>query len=119
MTDTIHLPGTYYTVVTDPVTGCALISNKYTYSPTSGIGLTIGPNPSDGSFTLQFAFTTSDNTAVQIFDMIGQRVYDQELGNYTGIFSQQIDIVGLASGIYVVKIIHGGSTYEDKIMIRH
>ncbi len=51
--------------------------------------------------------------------MIGQRVYEQELGNYAGYFSQQIDAVNLASGIYVLKIIHGGSTYENKILIKH
>jgi hypothetical protein len=119
-TDTVHLPGMYYTMVTDPVTGCVLKSNIYNYtSQGNGIGLTVAPNPSNGAFLLEFAFTTSDNTAVQIYDMIGQRVYDQELGSFTGIFSQQIDAVGLSAGIYVVKIIHGGSTYEQKILIKH
>ncbi len=120
VTDTAHLPGQYYTVVTDPVTGCMLTSNKLNYNPTNNpIGLTIAPNPSNGSFLLEFAFTTSDNTAVQLYDMIGQRVYDQELGNYNGVFSQQIDVMNLASGIYVLKIIHGGSIYKEKILIRH
>jgi len=120
MMDTAHLPGLYYVMVTDPVTGCVLTSNKIPYNPTNNpIGLTIAPNPSNGSFTLEFAFTTSDNTAVRIYDMIGQRVYDLELGNFTGVFAQQVDVMNLASGIYVLKITHGGSTYQEKILIKH
>jgi hypothetical protein len=118
VTDTAHLPGTYYTVVTDPVTGCQLMSNKLPYTST-GNPVTISPNPSNGSFQLQFLFNSADNTAVVIYDMIGQRVYEQQLGNYSGYFSGQIDAVNLASGIYVLKVIHGGSTYENKILIKH
>jgi hypothetical protein len=116
--DTVHLPGVYYTTVTDPVTGCVLVSNKITYS-TGSIGLTIAPNPSNGSFQLEFVFSTADNTAVEIYNMIGQRVYEQDLGSFSGLFSQQIDAINLASGIYVVKIIHGGSSYQQKILVKH
>jgi subtilase family protein/GEVED domain-containing protein/type IX secretion system substrate protein len=118
VTYTAQLPGTYYTVVTDPVTGCQLKSNKipYTYN---GSPVTVSPNPSNGSFQLQFLFNSADNTAVEIYDMIGQRVYEQQLGNYSGYFSGQIDAVHLASGIYVLKVVHGGSTYENKILIKH
>jgi hypothetical protein len=120
VSDTAHIPGTYNTVVTDHVTGCTLTSNKIQYSPVgNSIGLTVSPNPNNGSFLLQFDVSTTDNTAVQLYDMIGQRVYDQELGSFTGFFSQQIDVMTLASGIYVLKIIHGGSTYESKILIKH
>jgi hypothetical protein len=119
--DTVHIPGTYYTEVTDPVTGCTLVSNKIAYTGSTGnpIGLTIGPNPNPGLFTVDFGVTTSDNTSVQLYDMLGQRVYDQELGNFSGVFSQQIDAYYLANGVYVLKVIHGGSTYESKVWIRH
>ena len=121
-TDTIFLEGTYYTKVTDATTGCTSISNKVNFnntSPSNPIGLTIGPNPNGGLFNLSFSVSTTDNTAVQIYDMLGQRVYDQELGSFTGGFSQQIDAYYLSNGIYVVRIIHGGSTYQSKIKIAH
>jgi len=118
VTDTAHLPGTYYTVVTDPVTGCHLMSNKLSYQST-GNPVTVSPNPNNGSFQLQFLFNSADNTAVEIYDMIGRRVYELQFGNYSGYFSGQIDVVNLASGIYVLKVIHGGSSYENKILIKH
>jgi hypothetical protein len=119
-TDTAHLPGLYYTMVTDPVTGCLLKSNQVPYSNTSNpIGLTVGPSPGSSILNVTFELKTTDNTAVQLYDLLGQRVYDQELGSYTGFYSGQIDIANLAAGIYVLKIIHGGSTYEDKIIVKH
>jgi hypothetical protein len=120
MSDTAHLSGTYYTMITDPVTGCLLASNKILYNTVgNSIGLTVGPNPSNGSFQLEFSVNTPDNTAVQIFDMIGQKIYDQELSNFSGVYSQQIDVMTVASGIYVVRVVHGQSTYEYKIKIVH
>jgi hypothetical protein len=118
VTYTAQLAGTYYTVVADPVTGCELKSNTLPYRY-NGSPVTVSPNPSNGSFQLQFLFNSADNTAVVIYDMIGQRVYEQQLGNYSGYFSGQIDAMNLASGIYVLKVIHGGSTYENKILIKH
>jgi hypothetical protein len=118
VTYTAQLPGTYYTVVSDPVTGCQLISNKLPYSSSTN-PVTVSPNPSNGAFQLQFLFNSADNTAVVIYDMLGQRVYEQQLGNYSGYFSGQIDAVNLASGIYVLKVIHGGSTYQKEIKIIH
>jgi len=118
VTYSAQLPGTYYTVVADPVTGCQLMSNKLPYSSGSN-PVTTSPNPSNGSFQLQFLFNSSDNTAVVIYDMIGRKVYEQQMGNYSGYYSGQIDVVNLASGIYVLKVIHGGSTYENKILIKH
>jgi hypothetical protein len=118
-TYTAVFAGTYYTVVTDSVTGCALTSNKITYTTNGGIGLTASPNPSNGSFLVEFATTTAANTAVELYDVLGQRVYEAQYPNFVGFFSQQIDALYLASGIYVLKVINGGNTYIDKILIKH
>jgi hypothetical protein len=118
-TYTAVFAGSYYTVVTDSVTGCALTSNKIVYNPGSGIGLTASPNPSNGSFLVEFATTTAANTAVEIYDVLGQRVYEAQYPNFVGFFSQQIDALYLASGIYVLKVINGSNTYIDKILIKH
>jgi hypothetical protein len=118
-TYTASFAGSYYTVVSDSVTGCALTSNKIVYNPGNGIGLTAYPNPSNGSFLVEFSTTTAANTAVEIYDVLGQRVYEAQYPNFVGFFSQQIDALYLASGIYVLKVISGGNTYTDKILIKH
>ena len=118
VTYTANLPGLYFTMVTDPVTGCALTSNTIPFQSSSS-PILVGPNPNTGSFTLQFLFNNADNTAAEMYDMLGRRVYEQQFGNFSGYYSGQIDVPWLASGIYVLKVIHGGSTYEKKIKITH
>ncbi len=119
-TDTAKFPGQYYTIVTDPTTGCTLQSNKITFTPASGgIGLTAAPNPSNGIFSLTFFVATADNTSITITSTLGQKVYEADYPGFSGLFSQQINVAYLASGMYVLKIFHGGNTYMEKLIIRH
>jgi hypothetical protein len=123
MTDTVHLPGVYYTVVTDPVTGCILTSNKIMYTPSgtdanSSIGLTTSPNPSNGTFQLEFYMSTPDNTSITLTNTLGQKVYEADYPGFSGIFSQQVNAGNLASGLYILKIYHGGNTYTKKLIIK-
>ncbi|HXB91774.1 MAG TPA: T9SS type A sorting domain-containing protein, partial [Puia sp.] len=122
-TDTAKFPGQYYTIVTDPITGCILQSNKITFTPSSGgnpsIGLTVAPNPSNGVFSLSFFMSTVDNTSITLTNTLGQKVYQADYPGFSGLFSQQINVAYLASGMYVLKIFHGGNTYMEKLIIRH
>jgi len=122
-TVTAKLPGAYYTVISDPVTGCILTSNKITFSPSgvdanASIGLTTSPNPSNGIFQLQFFMSTADNTSVSLINTLGQKVYEVSYPNFVGQFSQQIGGEDLASGMYVLRIMHGSNTYIKKILIK-
>lgn len=121
-TDSATIPGVYYTVVTDPATGCSLVSNKITFTPSSGdpnaaIGLSTFPNPSTGVFQLQFYMSTAENTSITLTNMMGQRVYEAEYPNFSGLFSQQINAPQLASGVYTLRIIHGGQTYHKELLV--
>ncbi len=121
-TDSASIPGVYYTKVTDPATGCSLISNKITYTPSSGdpnasIGLSNFPNPSTGVFQLQFYMSTADNTSITLTDMMGQRVFVADYPNFSGLFSQQINVPNLGSGVYTLRIIHGGQTYHKELLV--
>jgi hypothetical protein len=120
VTDTAKFPGLYYTVVTDPVTGCVLTSNKVSFTPggSNPIGLSVSPNPSTGVFQLQFFMTTANNTSIELYDALGQRVYEADYPNFSGLFSEQINTGYLASGMYVLRIVHGGSTYHTKLIVK-
>jgi hypothetical protein len=120
ITDTAAFAGSYNTIVTDQATGCALTSNKITYIPPGGgIGLKVGPSPGPGVFTVQFSTTTAANTAIEMYDVLGQKVYEAQYPNFVGFFSQSVDALNLAAGMYVLKVINGGNTYIDKVIIRH
>lgn len=122
-TDSASIPGVYYTVVTDPLTGCSLTSNKITYTPSGGspndaIGLKIWPNPSKYSyFNLVFFMSTPDNTIITLSNMLGQKVYEADYPAFSGLFSQQVDVGNLASGVYTLQIRHGGNTYHEELLV--
>jgi hypothetical protein len=117
--DTASLPGDYQSIVTDPVTGCVMPSNTIHFAAANGdIGLRVSPNPSSGSFLLQFYFSSAANTSVQLVNTLGQLVYQQDLQSFQGQFYQQIDAEHLASGMYFVKILHGDDKYMKTIVIR-
>jgi hypothetical protein len=117
--DTARKTGVYYTLVTDPTTGCVLQSNSEVYTSSSNaIGLSVWPNPTSGSFNLSFYMTTQANTSIEMYDVYGNRVYVQQLSDFVGAYNSIIDAVDLASGMYVMKITHGGSTYHTSIIVR-
>jgi len=121
-TDSATIPGVYYTEVTDPTTGCVLISNKITWTPSGGdanaaIGLSTFPNPSSGAFQLQFFMSTTANTSISLTNMVGQKVYTADYPGFSGLFSQQVDVANLASGVYTLQINHGDKTYHKELLV--
>jgi len=121
VTDTARIAGVYYSTVTDPVTGCVLQSNSITYTPGGGgnasIGLRLGTNPNKGSFLLQFYMSTTANTSIELYDIFGNRVYEAQYPDFSGSFAKNIDVLNLASGLYVLRIIHGNDTYHTNVII--
>ena len=117
------IPGAYYTIISDAITGCSLKSNTLVYTPNSGdpnsrIGLRVWPNPSPGYFNVTFFMDTQADLTIAFYDVLGQKVYEQDFGGFTGAFSRQLSTT-LAAGIYTMKIFHGTDTYIYKVIVRH
>lgn len=120
-TDTATLTGVYQSIVTDVTSGCNLPSNSISFTGKGGadaIGLNVYPSPSKGVFQLEFFVDTPDNTSVSLINTLGQKVYEASYPNFTGPFSRQVGSESLASGMYVLKIIHGNNTYTRKILVK-
>ena len=121
-TDTASIPGVYYTVVSDPATGCQLTSNKVTYTPSGGdpndaIGLKLWPVPAKYYFNLLFFMSSPANTSVSLINMVGQRVFEEDYPNFSGLYSKQVPTGNLASGLYTLQIIHGGQTWHKQLSV--
>jgi hypothetical protein len=61
--------------------------------------------------------STAENTSITLTNMIGQRVYEAEYPDFSGLFSQQINVPQLSSGVYTLRIIHGGQTYHKELLV--
>lgn len=75
----------------------------------------IFPNPNKGSFAIQFD-TEIDNFSVQIMDMLGRTVLNQ---NFNLILNQQQDVQlnSSSKGLFFVKIKNGNSVSIQKMII--
>ncbi len=75
----------------------------------------IYPNPNKGSFTIQFD-TEIDNCSIQIIDMLGRTVYNQNF-NVVSNQQQDIELNSTSIGIFFVKIKNGSSISVQKMII--
>ncbi len=80
----------------------------------SAEGLKIYPNPSKGSFALQLPATPGPS-AITITDVLGRAIETQTAPAANA--SQTINFSGLPAGNYLVKVISGENTYNEKVAV--
>lgn len=79
--------------------------------------LEISPNPATTSINLSWTDTQLEGrTEVVIFNHLGQMVYTQSVIK-NGSFSIDIDVTGLAKGIYFIKVSCNNSNAIQKLII--
>jgi hypothetical protein len=87
----------------------------------SGKSVIVAPNPCRGSATLWYTLAQEVQVQVMVYSIDGQRVYWRALGTqHAGRQAQNLDLNGLADGIYILKILQNGqasSNYSFKLAI--
>ncbi len=78
-------------------------------APAFGIRL-LYPNPTAGTVTLRLGVEAPGDVAVEVFDVLGRRVYAHTLPGATpGLHSLALDLAGRAPGLYVLRVRHDAS----------
>lgn len=80
--------------------------------------LQVFPNPASDQITLQFSSGTNNQTKYVIYDSYGIVVLEKDFGQSSGTISEQIDISGLQTGLYLVRAFIGNSS-ESKTFMKH
>ncbi|MDP5093201.1 MAG: M12 family metallo-peptidase, partial [Polaribacter sp.] len=75
------------------------------------------PNPTKGTFQVQFDTATSGDIEIQLFDITGRFVGQKRFKNTSSYFSQKIEFNQLSSGLYLVKIKNGTKQTTRKLMV--
>lgn len=77
---------------------------------------TLFPNPNNGDFTLQFNSNSGKDISVDIYDISGKLVYNN---NYSSIsrFDKQINFDNVSTGIYIMKVSDGDKSVTRKLII--
>ncbi len=114
---------TYSCNVTDG-SGCeAELNVTLTVSNPQGIAeelansFTLYPNPTNGEFQLIFNLNESRDLNIEVINVIGDQVY---AGSFGDVKNQNVnmDLSGMASGVYFVKVYSGDESVTKKIVLR-
>ncbi len=80
------------------VSGLRDITNNSIY------GLNVFPNPNIGAFTLKFESAEENNISVLVQNTMGQQVWKRRLENFTGTFTEFINLSDAGKGMYLISI---------------
>ncbi|MFN0276133.1 MAG: T9SS type A sorting domain-containing protein [Chitinophagales bacterium] len=117
--------GLYVVKVTNS-TGCSKLSAPYTIINTCKMSIghiyqsnkiiTIYPNPSSGTFTLEFDEVLQDHLlSISIKNLLGEEVYHQQIIT-SGEYHIQLD-KNIVNGMYVIEVASGGKTFSQQIIV--
>lgn len=80
--------------------------------------ISVYPNPASGSLYMDINFTAFGQANIEIYNLMGMKVYDQAMDITPGIPSYEINVDDLPSGIYFLKLIQDNKLIDShKIMI--
>jgi hypothetical protein len=90
---------------------CPTISNTFAFS--------LFPNPAQTQITIQISSGLTNNAIrYSIYDAYGVLKFEKNLGTFSGIVNEQIDLSGITNGLYLVYVTDG-STFESKLFTKN
>jgi hypothetical protein len=78
----------------------------------------IYPNPTSGLVNLSFNAAGTQSVNLEVLSVTGNPVFSETLGTIQGNFSKQIDLSGLAKGVYILRLTSGNGVKMSKIVLR-
>ena len=116
--------GPYNIIYTIAENNCSK-SDTFTVMVTNGVSidetgnvsnLVLYPNPNQGSFTLKFEVNQSQNVEINMFNVAGQTILTEKIGNFSGSYLKNIQIANQASGMYFLEVKAGNAVYRTKVV---
>ncbi|HKR06069.1 MAG TPA: T9SS type A sorting domain-containing protein [Bacteroidia bacterium] len=81
-------------------------------------GLTVYPNPShNGKFQLSFSSDKEENVVISIKDALGKSLIEKALADFTGKYSEEINLSAFSKGIYTVELKTGDGRINKKLIL--
>lgn len=92
--------------------GCTLGDPRFDQS-----SFAIYPNPSNGSFTVEYTSPVSSDVNITVHDIRGRKVFENKYSN-TGMFMQNIAMTSAEAGIYLVTVQDGNKKMVKKMIVQ-
>ncbi len=80
--------------------------------------LKLFPNPNNGVFDVQFELPQPGRTTIRIFNAEGRQIYFNDLGAFSGVFSDRIDIANNARGVYFLELRQGDLAEIRRVILQ-
>jgi len=121
--------GNYYyfydwNVTVDPTDVCASPRTPAIVNILTGIenqndyNVLVYPNPADDYINVEFNTTEQVDALLTVFDMLGKKVYDVNVGTVNGSVIKTIHTATWAAGFYTVQLNIKNTTYTTKVIIK-
>jgi hypothetical protein len=95
-----------------------LVTEKITGNDISE-GISIYPNPSNGTFILEYEGDQSGSGFMQVVNSMGQTIYESNVEVADGLFSKEVKLGdNISKGIYVVRLLINGSVNDSRIIVK-
>jgi len=82
------------------------------------VGVSVYPNPNNGSFTIKLSSEENENVRMQIRNIIGEVLFAEEDLNINGEFVKVIDLSSYAEGIYFLVLENNNKILTEKIVVQ-
>ncbi len=82
------------------------------------VDFNVFPNPSNGVFTLKFDQKNKAKTAIEITDLQGKVVFEEDLGKVSGDINKKIDISNHGKGVYLINLISGKNKASKRVIVK-
>ncbi|MDA0737153.1 MAG: family 16 glycosylhydrolase [Bacteroidetes bacterium] len=80
--------------------------------------LDVYPNPSRDLFNISFTSQEAQGLSVKVVNMIGEEIYSEELNEFVGQYSTEIDMSRHAKGVYFLEIMTSYGSINQKIILQ-
>lgn len=77
----------------------------------------IYPNPSKGSVTLVYSVESNESLSLNIYDLMGAKVYQNTLNPSLGLNAQNLSLENIENGVYLVQLSQGNKLSTQKLVI--
>ncbi len=80
--------------------------------------LRFSPNPNNGQFHLEFRLSANENVNIRVASSNGRIVYKEEVKDFSGSYSNDINLGNSEKGIYLLEIKQGKKVIVKKIVVQ-
>jgi len=80
--------------------------------------LRFSPNPNNGQFHLEFRLSANGNVNIRVASSNGKIVYKEEVKDFSGSYSNDINLGSSEKGIYLLEIKQGEKVIVKKIVVQ-